>query len=159
MSVTFSTLPILEEAELIFDASETRTILSFFWPERSGDIANLSIGTGGRRFAQQLLIVAVDASYAMGFVDILANAFVVRRPSAPMSMVIKKLARGYAKHWWKHATRKNLEDAAIYNSVRLAVARNFGSELEMFLGGIEAKFKPHVFSVSANGAMGGVWKC
>jgi len=27
-------------------------------------------------------------------------------------MVIKKLARNYAKHWWKHATRKNLADAA-----------------------------------------------
>lgn len=159
MSVTLTRLPNLEESELVFEASETRTILSFFWPSRSGDIANLPIGTGAIRFAQQLLIVAIDASYAMGFVEMLANAFVVRRPSAPMSIVIKKLARNYAKHWWKHATRKNLEDAAIYNSVRLAVARNFGSELDLFLAGMEARISPHAFSVVANSTMGGVWKC
>jgi len=47
MSVTFTRLPSLDESELVFEASEAKTILSFFWPSRSGDIANLSVGTSG----------------------------------------------------------------------------------------------------------------
>ncbi|MEJ8848667.1 hypothetical protein [Variovorax rhizosphaerae] len=158
MTITLATVPELSDSDLIFDEKETRSILNFFWPDLAGSIAALPIGTGAKRFAQQNLIVAVDASYAVGYVDILVSTVISRRPSTTVSEAVKKLARRYVKHWWKHATQENLASATIYEVVRKQVAANFRIQLLMLINGESARL-PRVPFFASGGAVGYAWRC
>lgn len=128
------------DTELLFDAAETRQILKFFWPHQSAALDALSITSNIRRFAQQLLIAAIDASYAMGFIEILATS-VVRRGALDVKKLGKRLAQRFLRHWWKHATEKDLMDVKIYESVRAKIAVNFRTAMEEYLAGTNASVR------------------
>ncbi|MCW7540491.1 hypothetical protein OOT46_21950 [Aquabacterium sp. A7-Y] len=118
------------DSELIFDDLETKQILKFFWPHRASRIDLMEVSTEVRRFAQTLLIAAIDASYAMGYIESLFRT--VAKPAGLGKMGLK-LARRYVRHWWKHATLKDLQDVRIYESVRSRLAVNFKTDMDMLL--------------------------
>jgi hypothetical protein len=123
--------PAIGEADLVFNEAETRQILVFFWPNVSAEIDAVTINDVARRFAQELLISAIDASYAMGFVDVLFN--VLSKPHKGLKSLGQKLARRYVQHWWRHTKPKDLQDVQIYESVRRTIALNFATKMNLFL--------------------------
>ena len=127
-------VPDLPESDLVFDEGETRDILKFFWPTYSSRIDALQIDTAVRRLAQGLLVAAIDASYSLGFIDILFTT--IAKPGKSLASMGKKLARKYARHIWKHATQDDLLEAKIYETIRKAVAYQCRYLLEARLNGV-----------------------
>lgn len=60
--------------ELIFDEAETVIVLKFIFKNSHALIDRLIINDRVRGFAQGLLLEAVDASFALGFVEALFHA-------------------------------------------------------------------------------------
>ena len=120
--------------ELIFDENETREILKFIFRSESAAIDKLAITDRIRGFAQGLLIEAVDASYAMGFVEALFRA--ASNPGAGVKKVLKKFGKKALKHWFKHATAKDLMDIKIYETVRRQLELNFKTTFKLILSGL-----------------------
>lgn len=143
------TPPVIEESQLLFDEKETIVILSFFWPEKTDSFNEMAVTTGARQLAQTIFITAIDASYAMGWVDALFRS--VSKPTS-LAGLGKKLAKNYIKHWWKHAKVKDLENVKIYESVRKTVALKFLADMSMFLNGISAQLRMTPFVVTSVGA-------
>jgi hypothetical protein len=124
----------IADANLIYNEDETRRILKYFWPGLSSQFDALTITNDVRRFAQTMLIAAIDGSYAMGYVagvwDTLAHA--ITHPNGNIADLAKRLARNYIRHWWRHATQQDLEDPRIYDSVRNTIAySNSGAVQDM----------------------------
>ena len=67
----FVTLRNFSEDELIFDEAETKDILKFFFPYLQQRIDAATITTELRNFAQGLLVEAIDATYALGYIEII----------------------------------------------------------------------------------------
>ena len=134
MSGSFVTLRSFSESELILDAGETKEILRFFFPHHRQRIEVAIITLELRNFAQGLLVEAIDATYALGYVEILVKA--IYNPGAGMVKILSKIGRRAAKHWFKHATQKDLLKAKISSRVRDKLAQNFASVLPMMLEGI-----------------------
>lgn len=135
------TVPDIRDADLIYNEDETRRILRFFWPWLASQFDDLSIANDVRRFAQTMLIAAVDGSYAMGYVaglwDLLSHA--LTHPNASVLDLVKRLARNYVKLWWRHATKQDLENPRIYETVRNAVAYgNAGLVQDIIAGKLSA---------------------
>lgn len=128
-------LPELEASQLLFDERETREILRFFWPGRTKEINTLStIDDEVRKFAQGLLIAAIDSSYAMGFVHILFDVLRNGRPGfAGLKTMGRKLATRYVSHWWKQTRPNDLMNVQIYEAVRGKLADNFVSVIAILL--------------------------
>lgn len=123
-----------KKEELVLDAEETKKVLIFFFPFFQEKIQNLSINDEHREFAQALLVEAIDASYAMGWVH-LTFAFVtnqLRKPTQPIKKAIQKLAKSAAKYWFKHAKNESLMNADIYETVRATISQNFSREMRKF---------------------------
>ena len=148
MSSVVLALPHIDEANLVFDESETREILAFFWPHSLAAITGLTITTELRRYAQGLLIVAVDASYAMGFLDILVNVLTKRKPGTSIKNLVKKLVKKNVKHWWKHASDNDLRDAKVYETVRGAIALKQKGVFEMYVNGIAMSSSPRRHAIA-----------
>ncbi len=110
--------------ELIFDQQECFAILRFFFVDVGIQAASLTVRD--RSFAQALLVEAVDASYKMGYAEIIFDRFFGKTSVSLADM--RKLAQSFLKHaaerWFKHATRSDLRDPKIYESVRASLARN-----------------------------------
>jgi hypothetical protein len=126
--------PGIPDAMLVFNEEETRQILRFFWPHLNAEIGALEITNPKRRFAQQILIAAIDATFALGFMERLLNT--VLRPQAGfkgLASMGRKLAKSYVKHWWKHASQDDLKNPRVAEAVRRDIARNFKSEVEMLI--------------------------
>lgn len=139
MGTILITVPQIADSELIFDEEETRQILRFFWPTMSKTIDSAKIDNDMRRFAQSILIAAIDGSYAMGFIETLKSTFhgpgnVVRSARHMKSLVGKLVARS-ARHWWRHATQRDLKDVKIYDSVRLSIANALGTRIKLIQQG------------------------
>jgi hypothetical protein len=126
-----------QDSELIFDEQETRQILIFFFPDDKSTIDNATINNNIRNFAQGLLVEAVDASYAMGYIEALFKS--VCRFKGPADFT-KTFAKKAMRHWFEHATQQDLMRVKIYESVRSPLTRNFRSEFLMKINGI-AKVK------------------
>lgn len=128
-------LPELDASQLLFDERETREILRFFWPGRTKEINSLStIDDEVRKFAQGLLIAAIDSSYAMGLVHILFDVLRNGRPGfAGLKTMGRKLATRYVSHWWKHTRPNDLMNVQIYETVRAAIERNFKSVMGLLV--------------------------
>ena len=137
------TAPDIPESELVFSDDETRDILKFFWPNLASGIDAMVIDTETRRLAQMLLIAAIDASYAMGFVEALFTT--VAKPGRSLGAMGKKLATKFVKHWWKHATQTDLMNAKVYDSIRKEVARQCRTAVDMRLHGIAKAAPLHPF--------------
>jgi hypothetical protein len=127
-------VPKIPASDLVFNETETRDILKFFWPMYSARIDAMDIDIGTRRMAQSLLMAAIDASYALGFVDLLFTS--VAKPGKSLASMGKKLAKKYAKHMWQHATEKDLMEAKIYETIRKAVAYQCRYLLDSRLNGL-----------------------
>jgi hypothetical protein len=110
------TLRTFADNELIFDEAETRVILKFFFQADSQRIDSANIDNRLRGFAQGLLVEAVDASYKLGYVKIIFDT-VLFKPDLNLRKIIEKMAKKASRHWFKHATQKNLRDGKIYESV------------------------------------------
>lgn len=148
MSSLSFVLPRIDSQDLVFNEAETREILGFFWPQYANALQTLTITDSVREFAQGLLIVAVDASYAMGYIEILVNVLIKRKPGSSIRSMVAKLVRKNVKHWWKHASSQDLADATVYETVRSAIALKQRHQIDMFLNGLASitKREPTVLS-------------
>jgi trehalose utilization protein len=124
--------PRIEDRDLVFDEHETRQILRFFWPNLLPEIAAVSVNNNVRRYSQGLLISAIDASYAMGYLQAMFES--LSRPHKGLKAMGKKLAQRFVQHWWRHAQQKDLNDVKIYETVRRTIARSFASDVRLLLG-------------------------
>ena len=138
-------VPDIPDTGLVFNEAETRTILKFFWPSYASRIDSLTIDNTARRLAQTALIVAIDGTYAMGFVDALFQS--VSRPSKSLKVFAKKLARGIARQYLRHATPDDLEDVRIYESVRSRVSLDMRHKLDMVLNGVAMTRTPYTLAL------------
>jgi hypothetical protein len=112
--------------ELVLDEEETKTVLKFFFPADSTKIDNLTINNRVRNFAQGLLVEAIDATYAMGFVQALWESFSnPAKLTKGLDKALIKFAKKASKHWFKHATETDLMNVKIYETVRITISRNF----------------------------------
>lgn len=136
MSQVSLSLPVISDQNVVLTDQEARDVFVFFWPERTQAIERMALDINARRYAQALLIVAVDASYLVGFVDILVNAIIRRKPGARVQALIRKITRKYVQHWWKNATEEDLLDPKIYDTVRRTIALKQKTRFEMLLAGI-----------------------
>jgi len=107
-------------------------VLRFFWPATS--ILPGELTEDDRSFAQALLVEAIDSSYRMGYVEHLFWLYVKIPPVAlgfnSITDVVKGFAKAALKHWFKHATRADLANPQIYESVRTVLASHFRSAWE-----------------------------
>jgi hypothetical protein len=84
--------------------------------------------------------MAIDASYAMGYVEQLFRT--VANPGGGLKAMSKKLAKRFSQHWFKHARQSDLEDVRIYDSVRSRIALSYRSETELLVADQAAAMKP-----------------
>jgi len=119
--------------ELIFDEKETIIILKFIFSNRKTLVEGMTINDRVREFAQGLLIEAVDASYALGFVEALFRA--TANPGAGTKKILTKFGKKALKNWFKHATPKDLMQVKIYEIVRKQLEYNFGRVLILHSNG------------------------
>ncbi len=118
--MSFSTAPVFSDGELIFNEVEVKLIFKFFWPALGGYIDRMPVGIPEKRLAQTILVIAIDSSYSMGFIVGLVHVY--SKPHPGVLSAAKKLAQEYMKHWWKHATKRDLTKIQIYENVRIDVA-------------------------------------
>ena len=97
--------------------------MKFFFQADHQAIESLQITHGLRNFAQGLLVAAVDASYAMGWVNLTGK--LMANPGAGLKKLLQKLVRQTTKHWFKHSKQQALTDIKIYDSVRVQLAAHF----------------------------------
>lgn len=119
------------DTELILDEEETRAVLVFFFPSDGQQITQAQITNELRNFAQGLLIEAVDASYAMGYIETLFKW--VAHPGNDMKKALAKLVRRGLKYWFKNLGNKPLMEAKIYEPIRQQLSRSFRSPLQIML--------------------------
>lgn len=116
--------------ELLLNKEETRTVLPFiFEPGDHGAIDALTISDSVRGFAQALLVEAIDASYAVGFVEALTRS--AANPTEGAIDILKRFGRLAASHWFVHAGTSDLQDVRVYEFVRLEIARRFRTQLRL----------------------------
>lgn len=77
------TVQDISDNDLVYNEAETRQILKFFWPEQAAQIDEFTMDNNARRLAQTALIAAIEGSYAMGFIHMLATSIV--RPGSASS--------------------------------------------------------------------------
>jgi hypothetical protein len=126
--------------ELIFDEDETKDVLTFFYPNHGAFIVQAIINDDVRGFAQAIMVEAVDATYALGYVKIVFDVFYMKPPTN-FGKALTKFGKKAAPHWFKHATVMDLTNAKIYDSVRASIARNFRSVFEDIVSGGSAMNK------------------
>jgi hypothetical protein len=127
-------LRVFSQSELVFDERETKEILIFFFQADRQGIDSCEITEGLRNFAQGLLVAAIDASFAMGWIEVTFRW--VANPGAGLRKSMKKLVKAASKHWFKHLkASQSLEDAKVYESIREQLARSFRSPLQVILLG------------------------
>ena len=123
MSRGYVTLRNFSESELIFDEAETKEILKFFFVNIRPSIDQATMTTAFRNFTQGLLVEAVDATYALSYIEIVFKTF--SKPPTNIMKLLTKLGRKASRHWLKHATQDNLMSADISLIVRDRLALSF----------------------------------
>ena len=94
----------------------------------------MEINNRVREFAQGLLLEAVDASYALGFVHSLFGG--VFHPGAGFKKILTKFGRKALKHWFKNGSAKDLINIKIYDIVREQLEANFRTILRFYANGV-----------------------
>ncbi len=120
-----------KKEELIFDDEETIIILKFIFKNQHNLIDGMKINDRIKEFAQGLLLEAVDASYALGFIGALFGG--VFNPGAGFQKILMKFGKKALKHWFKHATAKDLMQIKIYDIVRKQLELNFLIVLQSYV--------------------------
>lgn len=118
-------LSTFKPSDLIFDEEETKEILKFFFQNDQEFIDGLVITDRLRSLAQGLLVEAVDASYAIGFVKIIYETFFLKPPQPKIKKILAKLSKKALMHWFKHAKATDLTTIKIYDCVRKTIAIKF----------------------------------
>lgn len=134
MGAVLFTVPDIPDAELVLSEDETRAVLKTFWPQRAAEIDTLPIASGARRLAQTALIAAIDASYAMGYIEAVFRSYM--HPASSVQGAIRKVAKATAKHYWKHAKGKDMTDAKVYDAVVKRVALTLRSRMDDLAAGL-----------------------
>lgn len=113
------------DRELVINQAEAASILEFFFG--GPPLSPNAVTNDDRKFAQALIVEAINASFQMGFVAALFKS-TAKVPSGPKA-VIKKFLSESAKHLWKYRSREDLQEMmkepVIYESVRATLARSF----------------------------------
>ena len=139
--------------ELLFDEEETRAVLKFiFEPSDYHFIDSLAMNDSVRGFAQALLVEAIDASYAVGFVDAIFRS--VTNPTKGAIKILKNFGRKAAKHWFKHASVGDLQNVRVYDFVRVHIANQFRKPLKILVSTALLKKAPGAFVEYKNRAQG-----
>jgi hypothetical protein len=138
METSLIGLKKFEPSEIIFSDEEIIQILLFFFPGYEGSLANFSMNHSMREFAQGLLIEAIDASYAMGFVEIIfRNAYA--QPGLDAKSFIKTFAKKATKAWLKHLKPIDFEKVKIYDTVKNQLSISFKTPFTLLLSGAISK--------------------
>lgn len=137
---SYITLRTFSSEELLLDEEQARQVLKFFFKAEHTFIDDLTMSDRTRGFAQGLLVEAIDASYAMGYVEALFRS-AAKQNQGPMK-VIKAFGKRAARHWFRHASSNDLMDVKIYESVVSTIARNFRSALRVDLAKARTE-RPH----------------
>ncbi len=115
--------------ELLFNEEETRIVLKFIFKTTHHDlIESLPMSDYLRGFAQGLLVEAIDASYAVGYVQGLFES--VRNPVKGARKILKSFGRKASQNWFKHASVHNLQNVKVYNFVLNHMGWHFSRVLE-----------------------------
>jgi len=113
---TYKELRKFTPDELLFDEEETRTVLKFIFAETHHEfIDSLPMSDRVRELAQALLVEAIDASYAIGYVHGLFIS--VKNPVKGALKILKSFGKEASQHWFKHASVHDLQHAQVYNFV------------------------------------------
>jgi hypothetical protein len=131
--------------EILLTAEQAGQVIHWFWPE----IEAASLGTitdEDRSFAQALLLEGVDASLSMGIVEGLFRETYMKVPKdfSDLGKILKSLAKRAIKEgWFKKAEDRikgeerdgvvtyDLDKVAVYESIRVTIARNFRSVIDL----------------------------
>ncbi len=133
-----------KKEELLFNEEETRIILKFiFDPADHSTIESINVNDTVRGFAQGLLVEAIDASYAIGFVEAIFRN--VTNPTKGAIKILKKFAKKAASDWFKHAIVTELQDVKVYDFVRNEIARRFRSPLRILASTALLEKQPGAF--------------
>ncbi len=129
---TYKQLREFKPDELLFDEDETRIVLKFiFEPIDYSFIESLTMSDVVRGFAQALLVEAIDASYAVGFVDAIFRS--VTNSTKGAIKILKSFGKKSAKHWFKHASVNDLQDVRVYDFIRVHIANQFRKPLKILV--------------------------
>jgi hypothetical protein len=119
-----------QKEELLFTEEETRAILKFMFESVDhAIIESLTVTDETIGFAQGLLVEAIDASYAVGYVEAIFRS--TTNPAKGALKIIKDFGKRAIRNWFKHATVHDLQDVKIYEFVRVEIARRFRIQLRM----------------------------
>lgn len=119
--------------ELLFNEAETRTVLKFiFAPADHALIDSLPMTDALREFAQGLLVEAIDASYAVGFVWAIARSSA--NPTKGAVEILKRFAVRASLLWFTHVKAHDLGDVKVYQFVLNKLAIEFRKRLPEFAG-------------------------
>jgi hypothetical protein len=122
------TVDDIPDSQLVYNEEETRQILKFFWPDLEVTIDNMTIDNDARRLAQVAMIAAIDGTYAYGYIAGLFHT--LSRRNLNLRQLGRRLARNFVRHWWEHATQRDLEDVQIYDYVRIQVGSSLRSRID-----------------------------
>ncbi len=116
-----------QPAEVVISKEQAGRTLRFFFPDQPIDAFSLSTEDVG--FAQALLIEAVDSSKEMGYVQVVFDKTFMKIPTdfSFIKDILKALGKRALQNWFRHATKKDLDEPQIYESVRRTLAVNFRS--------------------------------
>jgi len=113
--------------EILISNDDAQLVLKFYFGDQVPNSDQLT--RSDVAFAQALLLEGIDKSYAMGYVHIVYDCFYMKIPGSFDSVkdAVKEFAKKAAKHWFDHASGKDLANPRIYSSVRVMISNNFGS--------------------------------
>ena len=130
--------------ELLFNEEETRIVLKFIFKPTDHDlIDSLPMTDYLRGFAQGLLVEAIDASYAVGYVRGLFES--VKNPVKGALKILKNFGKKASQNWFKHASVTDLQNAKVYNFVLDFIAKEFRKPLHLLLTKNELDERPGAF--------------
>ncbi|NOX77102.1 MAG: hypothetical protein GXP17_10950 [Gammaproteobacteria bacterium] len=130
--------------ELLFNEEETRIVLKFIFKPTDHDlIDSLPMTDYLRGFAQGLLVEAIDASHAIGYVQGLFRS--VKNPVKGALKILKTFGKNASQNWFKYASVTDLQNAKVYNFVLDFIAQRFRENLRLFLTKNELDEKPGAF--------------
>jgi hypothetical protein len=115
--------------ELVLSPEQTKEVLSMFWPNQRNAIGTLSITDADRSFAQALLVESVNANRSIGVVEGLFRTFYRPNPSA-LSAIMAVVAVARRRNWLSDNSI-NPNTFKLYDAVRVTLARNFRTEIEL----------------------------
>lgn len=130
------------EDEIKLTDEELRVLLRFFFEAR--DIRRLAEQVAlvhvHRSFTQALLVEAIDASHAMGFVEDLFMSVATGFRGGPKK-ITQKFAKKALKEWFDNADLDSLwDDIEIYETVRRRLAINTVSVARGLLNGTQSDY-------------------